>query len=413
MEKCLRLCFPTFQSAPQVLPEAGAGQRGDPPGVSALADGELVLEITETPCLTRDKSTNKFPRATTRGKPISSNGPETPATRLHSVGTVYARRGLSEEVTEFLLHSWRTGTQKQYQCYLNKWLEFCHTNDIDCFMPTINEVLEFLLSCFQRGLGYSTINTVRSALSTIVMADGKPVGQHELVSRFMRSVFIRRPNLTRVRLTWDYNDVLEHMKTLHPAEELPICQLTKKLVTLMAILSGVRGQILYLMNTKFMDLQTDYVIFDIPELTKTDKPGSKMYQVRFDAYPYDRSLCVVHYLFVYLERTLSVRWGDKFVFLTYGKTGEMQSRASRDTISRWITDMLKSAGVDTEVHTSHSTRTASTSGAVNTVSLQAIMRAAGWKRESTFQRFYNKPVEKKSCSLQAGLLKKNRKHKKN
>ncbi len=74
--------------------------------------------------------------------------------------------------------------------------------------------------------------------------------------------------------------------------------------------------------------------------------------------------------------------------------------------------MLKEAGVNTKLYPAHSTRAAATSGASESgVSLAEIMKTAGWKRESTFQKFYQKPVEK-SCGFQKGLLKKNRQRRK-
>jgi hypothetical protein len=38
--------------------------------------------------------------------------------------------------------------------------------------PTLNSVLEFLAHLFHNGIGYSGINTARSALSTFISVDG-------------------------------------------------------------------------------------------------------------------------------------------------------------------------------------------------------------------------------------------------
>ena len=63
------------------------------------------------------------------------------------------------------------------------------------------------------------------------------------------------------------------------------------------------------------------------------------------------------------------------------------------TISRWLKEILCRAGVDTNIFKAHSTRTASTSAAkARGVSTVDIMKAANWTRESTFTRFYYKPV---------------------
>ena len=63
------------------------------------------------------------------------------------------------------------------------------------------------------------------------------------------------------------------------------------------------------------------------------------------------------------------------------------------TISRWLKEILCRAGVDTNIFKAHSTRTASMSAAkARGVSTVDIMKAANWTRESTFTRFYYKPV---------------------
>ena len=50
------------------------------------------------------------------------------------------------------------------------------------------------------------------------------------------------------------------------------------------------------------------------------------------------------------------------------------------------------------IYTSHSTRAASTTKAYSTnVPLNALMKAAGWKSENTFHRYYNKPVQTEWC----------------
>ena len=54
--------------------------------------------------------------------------------------------------------------------------------------------------------------------------------------------------------------------------------------------------------------------------------------------------------------------------------------------------MLGQAGVDTEIFSRHSTRCASTSKALMSVSTDVILATAGWTEESTFRKFYNKPV---------------------
>ena len=64
-----------------------------------------------------------------------------------------------------------------------------------------------------------------------------------------------------------------------------------------------------------------------------------------------------------------------------------------DTISRWLRIVLKLAGIDTAKFTGYSTRAASTSAANRTnIPITKILESAGWSNATTFNKFYNKPV---------------------
>lgn len=64
------------------------------------------------------------------------------------------------------------------------------------------------------------------------------------------------------------------------------------------------------------------------------------------------------------------------------------------TAAGWLKNILKEAGVDSEVFKPHSTRRASASKADKFgLSLQQIMNKANWKSANTFQKFYNKPIQ--------------------
>ncbi|KAL9964723.1 hypothetical protein ACROYT_G028403 [Oculina patagonica] len=78
---------------------------------------------------------------------------------------------------------------------------------------------------------------------------------------------------------------------------------------------------------------------------------------------------------------------------------------SRDTISRWIKIAMITSGIDVGVFKPHSTRAASTSKAnACQVPIDVILKAASWKGDCTFRKFYNKPiVDNVSCFGQAFL----------
>ena len=57
---------------------------------------------------------------------------------------------------------------------------------------------------------------------------------------------------------------------------------------------------------------------------------------------------------------------------------------------------MKEAGIDTAVYGPYSTRAASASkAAASNLHINDIMKTAGWSRQSTFARFYNKEIVNK------------------
>ena len=56
---------------------------------------------------------------------------------------------------------------------------------------------------------------------------------------------------------------------------------------------------------------------------------------------------------------------------------------------------MRKSGLDTSIFIPHSVRAASTSAAFRAkVPLDTILNTAGWSKESTFGRYYNKPAAK-------------------
>ena len=65
-----------------------------------------------------------------------------------------------------------------------------------------------------------------------------------------------------------------------------------------------------------------------------------------------------------------------------------------DTIARWVKFVLTNGGVDMSIFTPHSIRSASTSTAMKAkVPLDTTLKTAGWTKDSTFRKYYNKDVK--------------------
>lgn len=240
-------------------------------------------------------------------------------------------------------------------------------------------------------MGYSGINTARSALSAITALENNvPIGKHPLVQRLVKGVFNCRPSLPRYHNTWDTNVVLNYLKTLPNVNEINLRQLTYKLVMLCALITGQRCQSIHLMNLNNMEKKHSSYCFSIDSLVKQSAPGRSQPVLVIPKFAADESLCAVTVLEEYIKRTEGIRCHEPQLFIS---TIKPFKRVSKDTIGRWIKTVMTLSGIDTSIYKPHSTRAAATSKAnVCNVPITSIMAAASWSSDSTFHKFYNKHV---------------------
>ena len=230
---------------------------------------------------------------------------------------------------------------------------------------SVGEGLEFLQSLLddeEIHRGYSAINTARSALSAVILLEnGGSFGEHPHVKRFMKGVYNRRPSEPRYTDIWDPEDVLNFLKKWSPAKRISLKQLTLKVVVLILLVTGHRGQVLRALRVNNMEIGANWFKFRITNAElKQGRYGYKPEILQLKKFPVDHRLCVVNYLKVYLERTLPHRGTIQELFMTLKKP---YKRVSRDTFSRWVKEVLTQAGIDTGKFKPGSTRAASLSKA--------------------------------------------------
>ena len=154
---------------------------------------------------------------------------------------------------------------------------------------------------------------------------------------------------------------------------------TLKLVVLVLLVSGQRGQTVHLLSIDHMVPVNNCYTFQIVDHLKQSRPGVKNPLVELRPFE-DKTQCVVTTLKEYLTRTQSLRGSESQLFISYNRPFR---RVSRETISRWVKFVLTDSGIDTVRFKPHSTRAASTSAASNaSVSLDDILHTAGWSSES-------------------------------
>ncbi len=203
----------------------------------------------------------------------------------------------------------------------------------------------------------------------------------------MRGAFSERPALPKYQSTWDVTKVLDCVKIWESIDVISLKLLTFKLTMLLALLSGQRVQTIHLIEIDQIEFRKSKVVIQIHSLVKQSRPGFHMQEITLSEFVKDRRLCVVTILKEYLKRTESLRNGHKKLLVSYIAPFKQITKSS---VGRWIKVVMQMSGINTNIYSPHSVRSASVSSAK--VPLKTILKTAGWSRECTFRKFYKKPV---------------------
>lgn len=255
-------------------------------------------------------------------------------------------------------------------------------------------MIQFLTEQFEAGLGYSSLNTARGALSSLgLKLEQFSAGSHPLVVRFMKGVFNLRPTTPRYADIWSVDTVLNYLRRLSPVRNLSLKDLTLKLVMLIALTNAARVQTIHMLSVNSFKKSSSEFVFKLENVLKQSRPSFDCSIIKLKAYPPDRRVCIYTVLKEYLVRTKEIRKdsGSNKLLLSYVRP---YRAVTRDTISRWIKIIMYRAGIDTRKYGSHSVRGASTSKAkLRMVPIREILQKAGWSNQSTFAKFYEKEIE--------------------
>ena len=102
--------------------------------------------------------------------------------RMAHLRDSFTSQGLSGEASELLLASWRDKTNKSYNSLCTKWFSWCQPRNRNPFDGPMADVVNFLAELHAQGYQYRSLNSYRSAISSIHNnVDGHPIGQHPLV----------------------------------------------------------------------------------------------------------------------------------------------------------------------------------------------------------------------------------------
>ena len=173
---------------------------------------------------------------------------------------------------------------------MRRWQAHCVRYKVDTTAPTVRDVLVFLGDLHTQGVKYGVIASTRSALSAILHIPGVPsVGKHPLVRRLMKGIYNTNPPVPRYAFVWDSTILIDYLKSVENFV-LNFEQISKKAVTLLTILSYLK------------------------------------------------------------QREMVLQWREEnSMFLITREP----FNAAKDTLSRWIKDLMKDSGIDIDTFKPH------------------------------------------------------------
>ncbi|CAH2013163.1 unnamed protein product [Acanthoscelides obtectus] len=292
-----------------------------------------------------------------------------------------------ESGIDTLLASLANNTLRQYTNCYKKWWDYSIKIQSSPYDYELKKLIEFFNGQMRPGSSYSTINYCRSALSLVLNINRK---DQPIIKRYLKGVYKMNTPRAKYTSTCDPLIVLEFLAKWYPLEGLNIQKLTYKLVMLVSLLTAHRIQTISQIRISNIVWYADRAEVLITDKIKTSNPKMKQPILILPFFKEKPELCVATVLKLDIEKTKELRVPDTdFLLLTHKRP---HHAATSQTISRWLKEVIKNAGIDVSLYTSYSVRHDSTSAANRAgVDISAIRSAAGWSEKSeTFANFYNR-----------------------
>jgi hypothetical protein len=247
----------------------------------------------------------------------------------------------------------------------------------------VEDVLTFIQDYVDDRKAPSTIRSVYSALLFHFRLYGREtfLTENPIIQMFVEGAQRLAPPSVRKCVVWNPETPLSFIEARQRPRELR--EAGKEALVLLLLATGIRvdcaSKLSFSINKHPTFCQIPYLL--------ARKTGYSEPQV-ISCFEEKPRLCPVNAIEHFLQLSRSVRKPtEQFLFIS-----SKGKRAHIDTLRHWVTELLAESGVET---TAGSCRSASSSAAkARDVEIDIILKSAGWARESTFRRFYQRQVLK-------------------
>jgi integrase len=284
------------------------------------------------------------------------------------------------------LPTWRTieaslapSSRRNYSATFQSFLNYIQEVGRDIDSTNEIDVLSFLQQYVDKGRAASTIRAAHAALlHFFTLFKRESLLTSPLVTLLVKGAQNLAPVNEKVPFIWDPEVPLQMIATRPFPTDLR--QAGKEALLLLLLATGIRVSDASKLSRKMVKTGA---VWAIPYLEKR-KTGPSPPQTVL-AYPTAR-LCPVRALQRFLQIANPFRKpNQRFLFISM-----LGIRASVDTLRHWARELLAEAGIQAPAG---SCRSAASSAAVaRNLDIDLVMKAAGWARESTFRKYYQRAV---------------------
>ena len=303
--------------------------------------------------------------------------------RIKAIRKILQERGFSAEAIEVIINSLEDSTNRTYQSFWKRWVEWCEKENINSMSPRTVDIINFLTK-----LPYSSLAVARSALaSTLGIISGIKLAEISELKFVLRGKFKLDPPKPRYDKIYEIDIIKEYIKkNLSRNQDLDILELSKKTVVLLAAEGIMRSSDLFRISKRsieFDEIGVKFVVISPKE--KSIQRPHRFVKIKKDS---DPDICPVRALQEYLRRRNWITFKEsERVWLNIKYPF---SPCSKDVIAKWIKELIHQSGVTTEFK-AHSIRSAAATALVKKgESIERVMERGNWTSRSVFSKFYDR-----------------------
>lgn len=308
---------------------------------------------------------------------------------------------LPHAVRTTLLAKLRQTSQKSYKGYFVDFIKFCEGKDLQSSDLSTATILEYLQDAVSRNLSFSAVKLRLCALRFYFYRSSlKAIVENPLLDDFLAGAKNLAPPPKKQMHIWNAQKPLAWIASqLRPSTFVPA--VTEALVLLL-LATGLRLDDALKLGADVMresDELGNLTLLRIPflQLRKCRINGKETDHVPLPVFQRLPRLCPVAALENYLRVASAFRCQDA-TELFISSSG---SKVAPATARKWVVELLFRAGIRASAG---SLRSAATSfAAFSGISVEAILKSAGWSSENTFRTFYSRPITECDVPLFANV----------